>query len=447
MFRRFLVGLVLLDVGCGRDTRDTAEPVSLDTGEQVPPDTGEEHWLPAVVLLHEHEDTLTSGEGPLLGWLGVVDASVDVDRDGHSDLLIGASRDFYTEEVPGEAWLVLGGTDLPGTVEEAAVLHLQDSVVERSLGMGGQLVEDLDGHGRAGLALLNDNPDEVYLFDASLRGGHGLEDAEAHISGLYVGSFYYQSNLVVVDLDGGGGAELMTRTSDQEMVLFTGPVEGELEPSDATAHLTVDGDYADIDDVVSVGDLDGDGLPDLALDCSDWQDGTSSYTTAIWTEAPTGHRSALEDADLRLEGSSEAVGVGDADGDGLADLLLSSESREVVLLTGLDRGEISAEDAHAVITGDATIEPAAISPSTADLSGDGLTDLVIYVVIEGSTSEASGASFVLLSPVQGAVDPREAELQICDGFYHSTGDYHADGWPDLIMGYPGWVGVIHVLSL
>lgn len=176
-------------------------------------------------------------------------------------------------------------------------------------------------------------------------------------------------------------------------------------------------------EVVGLGDANGDGLADLFLQYDEagvrrWQvrlsDGASFVVHGDWsmTETP----------------GVEAVGIGDANGDGLDDLYLQYDK------AGVRRWQARTSDGASFgVTGDwtATETPGVEVVGLGDADGDGLDDLYLQYDIAGArrwqVRLSSGTAFVP-SPDWSMTETPGVDVV-------AIGDANGDGRDDLVVQY------------
>ncbi|MFH1467449.1 MAG: hypothetical protein ABIO70_23900 [Pseudomonadota bacterium] len=207
-----------------------------------------------------------------------VDALGDVDGDGHDDALVWAE----------EVGILLGPlTAGVGLADAAARLeipltptaHYPEDVVHAA--------GDVDGDGRADLLFCDiglpavDDPAAAdaggaYLFSGPFAGTLTPGDADAVILGETSGEILGYSAAGLGDVDGDGFGDLLLGAPDFDYdparhgpgaaYLFLGPLAGDVRASQADLAFTGEAGVEGVGwDVLGPGDLDGDGLPDLAI--------------------------------------------------------------------------------------------------------------------------------------------------------------------------------------
>ena len=219
-----------------------------------------------------------------------------------------------------------------------------------------------------------------------------------------------------------------------------------------------------------IGDLDGDGLPDLIVGAP--SDGATSTGAAYVlflnadgtvkaeqkiAQGTGGLAATLDDSDLF---GSDVSGIGDLDGDGLNDVIIGASNDDdgatdagavYILLLNAD-GTVKAEQKISATSGGLTGVPGAgdlfggAATGIGDLDGDGFADVAVGASRSDGPTD-SGSVTILLLNSDGTVKGEQriadgtggltASLQTSDWFGTSVGgagDINEDGVPDLMVG-------------
>ena len=386
---------------------------------------------------------ISSTEGGFLGTLDDNDrfgnalASLgDLDGDGVGDLAVGALRDDDGGADHGALWVLFLNDD--GTVKS----HQKISNTE------GGFFGTLDDFDRFGNSV-------TFLGDLDVDG----------VGDLAVGTF--------LDDDGGTdrGAVWVLFLNDD------GTVKLEQKISNTEGGFT--GILNDIDlfgaPVAFLGDLDGDGVGDLAVGATGDDDGGTDRGAA-WvlflngdgtvnshqkiSDTPEGFADTLDDVDFF--GTSVAA-LGDLDGDGVGDLAVGTRlddeggtNRGAVWMLFLNADDTvksyqKISDNQGGFTGvlDDFDEFGASVAALGDLDGDGVGDLAVGARLDDDGGADHGAVWVLFLNADGTVKAHQKISSTQGGFtgtldesewfgYSSAslGDLDGDGVGDLVAGAP-----------
>ena len=180
---------------------------------------------------------------------------------------------------------------------------------------------------------------------------------------------------------------------------------------------------------VAIADLNGDGLPDLALSTSVVGDVTGtnrSGVASIFLQSSSSHGSFQKSADLGVATGPSAIAVGDLTGSGTKDLVVAnfnSGSVSVLLQTAPGSGKY--QTATAYTTGGSPNDV-----QLADVNGDGKLDLVV------ADNAAVGRILILLqdpaSPGHFLAATAMSAPNAASGV--AVGDLNGDGKVDIAAG-------------
>ena len=172
-------------------------------------------------------------------------------------------------------------------------------------------------------------------------------------------------------------------------------------------------------DAVAIGDLNGDGKPDLAIANSYFDaDDDEGQAGTVSIRLGRGDGTFKPRRDYSTGGGPHSVAIGDLNGDGKPDLATANfDEGSVSVLFNV--GDGSFRSSHDYVTGDRTA-----SVAIADLNGDRAPDVAAAVADTDTLA-------VLLNNGDGSLPPPVSYATGDDPFWVAVGDLDGDGKPDL----------------
>ena len=369
----------------------------------------------------------------------------DVDGDGLSDLLIGASGNADGGSYAGKTYLFLGASIVAGGTFNLSAADASFVGESAYIYSGGSVASagDVDGDGLSDLLIgAHANSDagpgtgKTHLFLASSIASGGtfnLSAADASFVGENPQDYSGGSVASAGDVDGDGLSDLLIGAYANDdggsyagkSYLFLGAsitAGGTFNLSAADASFVGEnpGDSSG-NSVASAGDVDGDGLDDLLIGATENDEGgnRAGKTYLVFASSiASGGTFNLSDADASFVGenagdnsASSVTSAGDVDGDGLSDLLIGAHSTQIGI-GGTNAGKsyvflgssigsggtFGLSQADAAFVGEHTGDASGSSIASAgDVDGDGLSDLLVGAMANDDGDIEAGKTYLLLS--------------------------------------------------
>jgi hypothetical protein len=270
-------------------------------------------------------------------------------------------------------------------------------------------VSDLDGDGKPDMVMVNSSATPVTVIRNTSAGGVVSFAAKQDF-----GSGTEVKSVTIGDLDGDGKPDLAVASLGSEHVAI---YRNTSVPGTISFALPV-GVYAYYSLHIAIDDIDGDGKPDLAVGCR------SDRLVVLRNRSTPGAISFDPKTEFLVHGVTEGVSLGDMDGDGKPDLAATNTLSENISLlrnTSLP-GFINFAPRIDFVTG-----PNPGKLVIGDMDGDGKSDISVAImdnfVVAILRNTSTPGTISLAAKVDVAIPDFPSGLSI--------GDVDGDGKPDL----------------
>lgn len=280
--------------------------------------------------------------------------AADLDGDGKPELIV--TNDLI------DSVSILRNTSNPGTISFAAGVEFPTSKGSYNISVG-----DLDADGKPDLAVSNYLTGTISLLrNTSISGSLSLATAGEVKTGVGPRS------VSIGDLDGDGKPDLVTANELGKSISL---LRNTSSPGSLSFAAKKDVNVSGAPYNVAIGDLDGDGKNDLAV-----SDNTSQMLHLYRNTGNPGNINLAGNIDLSLPYTSTFVSIGDINGDGKPDLVSATYLGIYLYRNNSTSGTISFINPYFY---------SVYSPNKlqiGDLDGDGLPDIVANNMVYNSVS-------------------------------------------------------------
>lgn len=341
-------------------------------------------------------------------------AIADLNGDGKLDIALAMTRDNGDSTNPGFTSIVLQNAGSPGTFQRGVHYNTGDNPSSIAIG-------DLAGTGEKNIVQSNFVAGTVSIFRPDIANPGRLQSA------LTVNTGGTPNDVALGDLNGDGKLDLVLADDGSDarvIVLLQNPATAFQFPTPTTlaAGNPVSG--------VAIGDINGDGLPDIAAANSDTSGNNGRI--GIFYRDPGQPGSFLTRVDVAAGAQPIAVRIADLNNDGLADLAaanlgagtngIGSAGVSVVLQDAANPGSFLPPVTYATYSG-------TIHIAIGDLNADGKPDLVVSNL--GPYPYGSVSVLLQSATVAGSFLPANSYAGYGQPLAVAIGDLNGDGRPDI----------------
>lgn len=241
----------------------------------------------------------------------------------------------------------------------------------------------------------------------------GLAHSQGFTSAVVVPVAGDPNVLATGDFNGDGNPDLVYQdaASGGNLHVLLGNGDGSFRAGQIMPLPAGVGGPANVGGVIDVGDLNGDGVPDIVL-----QSGSPEAVLVLLGKGDGTFASPIGSPTTTQLVISTHVAIADFDGDGHADIVFNDNSSNLHLMRGDGKGGLGAPSTFSAgIDGDV---------QTADLNGDGRPDLIVSGNVFLNQGNGTFSSPVSYAPISNSLAQKTLGLA----------DINGDGRPDLIFG-------------
>ncbi|MDE3236302.1 MAG: VCBS repeat-containing protein [Bacteroidota bacterium] len=355
----------------------------------------------------------TTGSGPYYAAIG------DLDGDGKPDLAVVNHTDNTVS--------VYRNTSSSGSITGssfAAKVDFTTGTSPTTVAIG-----DLDGDGKPDLAVTNGSDATVSIFRNTSSSGSITSSSFAAKVDFTTGTSPY--TVAIGDLDGDGKPDVAVSNEGSNTVSVLRNTSSSGSITSSSFATKVDFTTGPQPTSVVMGDLDGDGKPDLTI----VNYSSSNTISVLHNTSGIGSitsSSFASKVDFTTGAQPTSVAIGDLDGDGKPDLAVANLIGQTVSVLRNTSSSGSITSSSFASNVDFTTGSSTYSVAIGDLDGDGKPDLAVanygsatVSVLRNTSSSGSITSSSFASKVDFTTGTQPISVAI--------GDLDGDGKPDLAV--------------
>jgi hypothetical protein len=409
----------------------------------------------ASTTLEENQDS---------AWFGrSVSSAGDVNGDGYSDVIVGASMYYNGQTDEGGAFIYHGSAS---GIDTTASDTLESNQANAQLGWSVSSAGDVNGDGYSDVivgARYYDNGEGneggAFIYHGSSSGISTT--ASTTLESNQVSAWFGYSVSSAGDVNGDGysdvivGAPLYDKGQNNEGGAFI--YHGSASGIDTTASTALEINQAGAwfgRSVSSAGDVNGDGYSDVIVGAYLYDNGQTDEggafiyhgsASGISTTAST----TLESNQASAEFGYSVSSAGDVNGDGYSDVIVGASMYDKGATDEgaafIYHGSASGIDTTASDTLESNQADARLGYSVAsagDVNGDGYSDVIVGAIYYDNGQSNEGGAFIYHGSASGIDTTASTTLEInqANAWFgnsvSSAGDVNGDGYSDVIVGAP-----------
>ena len=380
-------------------------------------------------------DLSMTGEAANNYFGSAISTAGDVNGDGYSDVIVGASR--YSSST-GRAYIYYGGP----LMDNAADVTMTGEAANNYFGVSVSTAGDVNGDGYSDVivgANRSSSTGRAYIY----YGGASMNNiADVTMTGEAANNYFGNSVSTAGDVNGDGYSDVIVgaygySSSTGRAYIYYGGAS-----MDNIADVTTTGEAVNNVfgySVSTAGDVNGDGYSDVIVGANEY----SSHTGRAYIYFGGASMNNAADVTMTGEAANDDFGIsvstaGDVNGDGYTDVIVgaygysSFTGRAYIYYGGASMNNV----ADVLMTGEAVNDYFCYSVSTAgDVNGDGYSDVITGAY---AYSSYSGRAYIYfggasMNNIADVIITGEATNYL-GAAVSAAGDVNGDGYSDLIVG-------------
>ncbi|KAA6434140.1 T9SS type A sorting domain-containing protein [Dyadobacter flavalbus] len=388
----------------------------------------------------------------------------DINKDGYSDIVIGASMYDNGETNEGAVFVYLGSAQGINTWSWPANI-LECNQFDANMGSSVGLAGDVNGDGYSdilvGIPMFDKgqaNEGAVFIYHGSAT---GLNPTPKLLEENQAGAIYGYRVNGAGDVNGDGYSDILVsareydngQTDEGAVFVYHGSAVG--IASGAAKVLEGNQSYAYMGhSVASAGDINGDGYSDIIIGANMYDKGQANEGAVfIHYGADRGIDAVpafiLEKNQAEAQFGNSVNSAGDVNDDGYSDVIVGAllydngQNNEgaAFVYHGSSAG-LLATPVSTLESNQASAQFGNFVASAGDVNGDGYSDVIVGAPLYDNSESNSGAAFVWLGKPDSIISENNYATKLEFAYPNmstaNAGDVNGDGFSDFIVGVPGY---------